>query len=358
MEVSTNYIIPQIRVFQSFESACSKLQTNGGFDLDDEGEKSLEDYFIFPRTFVVAEAGYGKTRLLHELVSLSTLNGKVAVYADLKKLLHSENLEDFIKSQVCRGLKLSKISSHDKLYICLDALDEVRQEYFSNIVEKIKVFVTKHPNANIVISSRWHFFQKYHELFIDLDFRYAHISPFSLDNVRRYLKQKFISEEDIDKLLDPLHFSHRDLIIQTPRYLELFVDYIEEIGVKHVGSLSRSDLFEHFIYKKLEIEDNNLNTQKRNLVKRVLEKLALIMEIYQANILNKDELMTFFDDLKSDLNVSLLHQVPLEVFYDKTVLKDNIDTIEFDNTEFQEYLAAKEILRLGHPQQVIIDQIG
>ena len=92
------------------------------------------------------------------------------------------------------------------------------------------------------------------------------------------------------------------------------------------------------------MEDKNLNTQKRDLIKRVLEKLALIMEIYQTNLLKKDELMSFFDDLQSDLKSSLLQQVPFEVFYDKTVLKDNIDTIEFDNTEFQEYLAAKESL--------------
>ena len=105
----------------------------------------------------------------------------------------------------------------------------------------------------------------------------------------------------------------------------------------------------------MEIEDKKLNTQKRNIIKRVLEKLALVMEIYQTNILKKDELMTFFDDLRSDLKASLLQQIPLEVFYDETVLKDNIDTIEFDNTEFQEYLAAKEIIRLGHPQQVIFD---
>ena len=65
------------------------------------------------------------------------------------------------------------------------------------------------------------------------------------------------------------------------------------------------------------------------------------MEIYQTNLLKKDELMSFFDDLQSDLTSILLQQIPVEVFYDKTALKDNIDTIEFDNTEFQEYLAAK-----------------
>ncbi len=355
MQTSTNYIIPQIRILHSFEDARSKLETYGGFDLDDEGEKTLEDYFIFPRTFVVAEAGYGKTRLLQELVSCYKRNGKVSIYADLKKLSPSGDLGDFIKSQADRRINLSKISDHDKLFICLDALDEVRQEYFSGVVEKIKDFASKYHKVNLVISSRWHFFQKYQELFIDLDFRYAHISPFSLDKVRLYLKQKSLSEENINKLLDSLQFSHRDLIIQTPRYLELLVGYIKEKGIKDVGSLTRSDLFEHFIYKKLEIEDKKLNSQKRSPIKRVLEKLALVMEIYQTNILKKDELMTFFDDLRSDLKVSLLQQIPLEVFYDETVLKDNIDTIEFDNTEFQEYLAAKEIIRLGHTQQVIFD---
>ena len=57
--------------------------------------------------------------------------------------------------------------------------------------------------------------------------------------------------------------------------------------------------------------------------------------------------MTFFDDVHSDLKTSLLRQVPLEIFFEKTLLKDNLETIEFDNTEFQEYLAAKEITRLG-----------
>lgn len=79
------------------------------------------------------------------------------------------------------------------------------------------------------------------------------------------------------------------------------------------------------------------------------------MEIYQKNTLTKDELLTFFDDLKSDLKSSLLNQIDIEELYAKTILNDNIDTIEFQNTEFQEYLAAKEIVRMGDPNLVIFD---
>ena len=356
MNQTNNYVIPKIKVFQSFKEASSELESYGYLKLDEGVDRKLEDCFIFPRTFVIAEAGYGKTRLLKELVLKARSNGKSSVYLDLKKILISETLEDHIKLQISiLKLESFEITNHDGSFLCLDALDEVNQGDFSATVEKIKTFAAKNPKITIIVACRWHFFQKYQELFIDTDFRYVHISPFSIDEVRSYLKQSSISEEDIDKLIDSLHFKHRNLIIQTPRYLELLVDYIKKKGIKDISSLTRTNLLEYFIYKKLELEDKNLNTQKRDLIKRVLEKLALILEIYQTNILTKDELMTFFDDLKSDLKVSLLQQIPLEVLYDKTVLKDNTNTIEFDNTEFQEYLAAKEIKRLGHPSQTVFD---
>lgn len=356
MNQTNNYVIPKIKVFQSFKEASSELESYGYLKLDDEVDRKLEDYFIFPRTFVVAEAGYGKTRLLNELVYRARSNGKNSVCIDLKKLLTTESLENHIKTQTSI-LKLEpfEVANSEDIVICFDALDEVKQEEFSTTVEKIKAFAARYFKVTIIVACRWHFFQKYQELFIDTDFRYALISPFSLEEVKVYLKQNSVTEEDIDKLVDSLHFKHRNLIIQTPRYLELLVDYIKEKGIEDISSLTRTDLFDFFIYKKLELEDKNLNTQKRDLIKRVLEKLALILEVYQTNILTKDELMTFFDDLKSDLKVSLLQQVPLEIFYDKTVLKDNGNTIEFDNTEFQEYLAAKEIKRLGHPLQTVFD---
>jgi hypothetical protein len=40
----------------------------------------------------------------------------------------------------------------------------------------------------------------------------------------------------------------------------------------------------------------------------------------------------------------------LQDLFDKSLLKDNLDSIEFDNTEFQEYLAAKEITRFPDPR--------
>ena len=86
-----------------------------------------------------------------------------------------------------------------------------------------------------------------------------------------------IPQEDINKLLGILSFTGRDLVIQTPRYLELLVSYIRKKGIEKAAKLHKADLFDFFIYKKLGIEDKRLNNQKSDLIKSVLEKLALIM---------------------------------------------------------------------------------
>lgn len=79
--------------------------------------------------------------------------------------------------------------------------------------------------------------------------------------------------------------------------------------------------------------------------------MALLLEIQRANIISKDDFASF----EIDANLSVSNQLLLETFYDGTLLKDNDNDLEFDNTEFQEYLAACAIQRLGKYEQVIFD---
>lgn len=358
MDKKPIYIQPAIKFYSSFDEALSIQQELIRYIFFEEGKWEFKDPYSFPRTFVVAEPGYGKTRLLQEIVERAKNEGKKAIFIEPKKITEA-TAKKFIENQSKNSCVPKsdgfELRNDQDVVVCFDALDEVKREDFSRAVEKIKVFLEQYEKITAIISCRWHFFQRYKELFNGLKFRYLRIFPFSKEQVHTYLNGSLIPQEDIERIMSILSFRGRDLVIQTPRYLELLVSYIQDKGIKNVGEITKAELFEFFIYKKLEMEDKNLNTQKHDLIKRVLEKLALIMEIYQTNLLKKDELMSFFDDLKSDLKSSLLQQVPLETFYDKTVLKDNIDTIEFDNTEFQEYLAAKEILRLRKNNRTIFE---
>jgi len=220
----------------------------------------------------------------------------------------------------------------------------------------------KYNQSNFLISCRKNYLNKWQHLFSEIDFDYIEIFPLDTPKIKDYLRIKDylsafgISQKKIDDLLEKLYFQNRPSILQTPRYLEMIAELVEKEGVEKLKTISRGELFEKFIYKKINIESEKTNEANcQAIIKKVLEKLALIMEIYQSNQITKDELMEFFDDTKSSLNVIFLNQVPINYFYERSLLKDNIDSIEFENTEFQEYLAAKEILRLGRVEQVIFD---
>ena len=238
--------------------------------------------------------------------------------------------------------------------VCLDALDEIKLEEISKFVDRIKEFSTKYKRIHLYVSSRFHHFKREQEAFADTNFCFVEIKRFTIEQINEYLENSGLTRNDIKRIIDFFNIETSSLI-QVPRYLEMVIDVIREKGIEYTSKLTKAELLELFIYKKLQIEEKRINIQKKEIIKRVLEKLALLMEIYQTNLLTKEELITFFDDVKSNLNISFLQQVPVEIFYRRSLLKDNTDTIEFENTEFQEYLAAKEILRLGRTEQVIFD---
>jgi len=352
------YIKPDITFYASFDEAFSDDSEYARYLPFDQKKWEFTDFFRFPKTFVIAEPGYGKTELLRQIVSNAEKEGKNAIAVEIKKI-DQTSVKEFIVNQAKREdvhkTEGFKLKNEENVVVCLDALDEVKPQDFLQTVERIRTFLTAFDSIVIIISCRRHSFDRHKPLFGSLKFRYARIFPFSTEQVNSFLKRHSIPQNDINRIFETPSFDERELVIQTPRYLELLVNYIKDKGIQHVTTLTKAELFEHFIYKKLEIEDKKLNTQKRDLIKRVLEKLALIMEIYQTNLLKRDELMTFFDDVHSGLKTGLLHQVLLEIFLEKTLPKSKTDTIEFDNTEFQEYLAAKEITRLGTNIRTIFD---
>jgi hypothetical protein len=105
-----------------------------------------------------------------------------------------------------------------------------------------------------------------------------------------------------------MSFGHDMLMVQIPRYLELVTQFLSEKKVFSVGLISRNALFEHFIYEKVDLEDERSNLRNSAITKRLLEKLALTMEIFQTKRISKDEFITFLDELQSDLKLAALGQ--------------------------------------------------
>lgn len=366
------YIQPRLKYYPTFEKLLESKSKYGDYDFSFDDKFTFNNIFAIKSSFVLSEPGYGKTRLLKEIVLRSVEQNKQGIFIDLKKV--DRDIESFIaqktafadeiddtlsetklKASSCLKTKNFALQNTDATVVCLDALDEVKLEEFSRFVGWIKEFSAKYEGIHLFVSCRFHHFNKEQESFVDTNINFIEIIRFSIEQTHEYLENSELSQNYIKKVMAFFDTADRDPLIHVPRYLEMMIDIVRNKGIENTRKLTKTEIFELFIYKKLEIEEKRINTQKKEIIKLVLEKLALLMEIYQTNLLTKEELMTFFDDVKSNLNVSFLQQVPVEIFYGRSLLKDNIDTIEFENTEFQEYLAAKEILRLGRTEQVIFD---
>lgn len=336
------YINPAIKLHSSFAEAKKFFDDLGGMDLfGDDKNILISDVAQGKRNLIIGEPGVGKTKLLEKIKEHFDLNNERTVFISLKERNVIEQIEKFLQEK-----------SDKEGIIFLDALDEVQTNMFSEVLQKIEKTSEEYPNVAIYLSSRWVFINKYANSFPS--YRFVSVLPFTQPQVRKYLINAGRSNEDIDTLLHRIMpFNHRMLIIQIPRYLFFLNDFIEKNGINAAAQISRNELFEYFIYSKLDVEEK-LDTNKRAITKRVLEKLALIMETYQTNVITQDELMTFFDDLKSDLKTAAIFQIDLGIFFEHSLLKvsqEGLGKIEFENTEFQEYLAAKEITRFSDPSR-------
>jgi hypothetical protein len=356
MEQNIFFVKPRIGFYQTFDDAF-KPESDYIYFEEKTNDWNFDIFFKHPKSFIVAEPGFGKTVLLEKIAEYSKQFNKKSIYVDCKQILES-TIESYILKQMNSNNE-KKIENDENIVICFNALDEVRFDDFSQIIEKIKVFIDTFNKVFIILSCRRHYFFKHRTIFNDYDFRFIRIFPFNIEQINEYLLNHSILQNDIEKVINLLAIRDNDLIIQTPRYLSLLTLYIEGKSIDEIESITRADLFEYFIYNKLKIEGEKVSgvvkEYYKDVFKRILEKLALIMEIYQANVLTKDDLVTFFDDIRSNLTLIMQDRITLNMLFEKSVLKDFGDRIEFENTEFHEYLAAKEILRLGKNKRILFE---
>ena len=279
------YINPLTKIYSSFAEAKEDFDKYGHIALfDDRIPLEIADLAKGNRNLIVGEPGIGKTKLLEKLQEYHDKQGDQTGFINLRSNKPVEQIENFLGLTLSDGVK--KI-------LLLDGLDETQSTNLTGVIEKIESISKEHPDLVIYLSSRWIFINKYANSFPD--YRFIIILPFTSSQVMDYLVQAGHPEKEVNELLARvMQFSHGKLVLQIPRYLFYFEQYIKEKSIKNVTHISRNDLFEYFIYSKLDLEEKNLEASSiKEVIKRVLEKLALTMEIYQTNNISKEELMTF-----------------------------------------------------------------
>ncbi|MFA4867969.1 MAG: hypothetical protein WC623_07220 [Pedobacter sp.] len=297
----------------------------------------LPELLNIDRLFIVAEPGHGKTTLIDELITYFKDNSICYQYAD--------------------GLNYDKVVLESDIeYLIFDALDESK-DVVPTFISLLKL--CENTNVKLIVSNRLHYINMIQHLLKVPQFQFIKLLSFDESQVRSFLTDRLsklnYSAEQINQIIENSKGNSPKSVLRTPRYLNEFCDYIlnDEIAPEKIIKLSKSDLFEKVIYYKLE-HDTSQNKNSKYLTKRVLERLALVMEIHGLNQINLEDFVTFLDQTDSNISLIFLNTVDLEDLLCRVMHKTG-DMLQFEHTEFQEYLAAKELSRMGYRFQTVYD---
>ncbi len=301
-----------------------------------------KDVLEFDQLFVIAEPGYGKTTLITQVL----------------ELLEKEQIPYYYENGIQNDLEKNELPK-DRPYFIFDALDENKDI----IATFLRVFNhCREYGIKLIITNRTHYLPLIQHLLIEANFSFIRLLAFEDFQISEFmeanLKALGFSREDIEKIVQNSKADTRKSILSVPRYLNEFCKYIlhHKKQPSEITELRKSELFERVIYYKLEYEDKaeKSNSNQKYLTKRVLERLSLVMEIHGLNQISKEDFITLLDLTDSNISLIFLNSMDLDTLLER-VMKTTGDMLQFENSEFQEYLAAKELTRLGYRFQTIYD---
>lgn len=339
--MASDYIEPRFVITNSYDKLDKLSRDDFSFLVrrDSETEQiHLSSIIERPLVFIVAEPGHGKTRLIDEL---SARTGPNTLRVNFKTKTDDRSVQDWLTAH-------GASPSTDTIF--LDGLDEAPAKYIQSIIFSLVEFINTHPATKFYISSRVHYFSKYQQDFTQLpNAEFLMIKPLERSRAKQLLRSLGMTDASLSTLFTALRSSDGSTVLENPRYLEMIAKEING-GKSDPASLNRATLFESFTFGALCEEDTKNGRQLAAYKKRMLELLALTMEVAQLTQISTDDFVTFMERATSDAKL-IVAQVDIENIYEHSLLvKDLNNNVSFTNREVQEYLAARYLLRMASPE--------
>lgn len=326
--VDIGYITPPIIKYYNIDDLLNNSSHYSLFGT--EKQLSIDDLLKENFVCIVGEPGIGKSRLLNEI----------------KKRISPESFS-------CKASDFTnRPNPKRKEYCIIDALDEVEGHSFYNVLQSIKIYKHENPQVKVLFTCRKHYVASYSKHFTDCgSLTFIEIHRLRERDVMNIIDQKCsnTTKENINKS------PKLKELIKIPRYLTFLLEYSKQ----NRDCLKIGELFEYMIDCSIDTaikfrEDINNNESFKILIKRVLEKVAFVMEISRKDQITKDELYTILDEIRGNMTQMFIANFDL-LFVESRILKNTDGTLQFENTELQEYLAAIELCRQDNIESVIYD---
>ena len=336
-----NYIIPQIIKYQIVDDLLENKNRNLSL-FDTIKHLSIDELLQDDFVCVVGEPGIGKSRLVDEI----------------------KNKNQTESYHYCTASRINLQSIPEDIEYCIiDALDEVEGNVFYSTLLLIKQYKEDNPNVKVLFTCRKHYVA-------------SSAKHFASCKGLIFIELCRLSDKEVMEIVNMCSETTRTNVSKSaklkglltiPRYLTFLIEH-----EKQKGSCSNiGELFEFIIGSTIQTainkrqdnnnsqEDNNRqdkinNEGSRILIQRVLEKVAFIMEISRKDQISKDELYSILDEVKGNMAQMLVMNFDL-LYFESRILKDTNGILQFESTELQEYLAAKELCRQDNIESVLYD---
>lgn len=327
-----DYIIPSIKEYSTVDELLKNHNRTYSSVLENT-YLSIDDLLDNNFTCIVGEPGIGKSRLIEEIIHRLPEN-----------------------SHYCSASSFNPIELTNATdYYLIDALDEVEESLFVSKLKEIVEYQRKHTETKVLFSCRKHYISSYANHFaIIASLTYIELCRLDSQKVNEVICNHCseVTQESIAKS------PKLKELLSIPRYLVFLLEKEDKKGeCKNIG-----DLFEYIIDQSISKaiigrnRDDNISKIGNDiiLIKRTLEKVALVMEISRRDSISKDELYTVLDGLKGNMAQMLLANFDL-LFFENRILKYTNEKLQFNNSEIQEYLAAKELCRQSNIESILYD---
>ena len=327
--VIMNYIVPKITKYSNIDELLkNESKTPSLFDI--ENFLSIDDLLSENFVCIVGEPGVGKSRLISEIKTRLT-----------EKPLSFCNASEF-KPQVIPS---------DVEYCIVDALDEVDGSEFNYTLQLIKQYKEEHQDVKVMFSCRKHYVVSY-------------ASFFSSCTKLVFVEVNRLDDQEVTNIIDTCADVTKENINRSPKLRKLlsiprYLMFLLESENQREGISNIGELFEFIVDRSIDeaLKEHDKPVRKENfkaLIKRIIEKIAFIMEISRKDKISKDDLYTIIDELKGNMAHMLVANFDL-LFFESRILKETNGILQFGNSEIQEYLAAKELGRQDNIESVLYD---
>ncbi|MDP1843276.1 MAG: hypothetical protein Q8K64_07625 [Sediminibacterium sp.] len=213
------------------------------------------------------------------------------------------------------------------LLLLFDGLDETKENHYQTFINHLNAFTENHPEAKIVVSSRFNFYDLLQQPLRQFDI-YV-LQPLSHVNIDQYLEQKLGQRKVV--FVKTVRDSKFAEYADNPYYLTRLVRFFDEPGTDFPRN--KSELFQRILFEQM---DKDKVTYHKPELKEILyplaQKVAFCMTLSGKSLLTNE-------DLKLILPVDD-HRKNMRHFCILNYNEQESGSWAFEHKNMQEYLCA------------------